>query len=207
MFPQPENTTLITTCLVGTNRGTAYILYDHEADAESAIAHMHEAQLDGAVINVSIVLPRRKLSPPPPLARRGAGIDPRQPMPGHRGPGGGPPFGGRGGRGRRSPPPTSDRSRYPPGSDTYRPRSVSRSRSRSPLPPVGGNRRYDSRSPLYRSRSRSRTPPTRGRGGRGGRGGGRGRNDRDGRRRSPSRGSYDSYDRRSRSRSREWGRR
>ncbi|KAJ3938739.1 uncharacterized protein N0V96_011471 [Colletotrichum fioriniae] len=32
----------------GTNRGTAYILYDTEADAEDAIAHMHEAQLDGA---------------------------------------------------------------------------------------------------------------------------------------------------------------
>ncbi|KAK5655993.1 hypothetical protein OQA88_5131 [Cercophora sp. LCS_1] len=52
----------------GTNRGTAYILYTHEADAESAIAHMHEAQLDGAVINVSIVLPRRKLSPGPARA-------------------------------------------------------------------------------------------------------------------------------------------
>jgi RNA-binding protein with serine-rich domain 1 len=45
--------------IVNTNRGTAYILYVHEADAEAAIAHMHEAQLDGAVINVSIVLPRR----------------------------------------------------------------------------------------------------------------------------------------------------
>ncbi|KAI1140622.1 RNA-binding domain-containing protein [Hypoxylon sp. FL0543] len=31
-----------------TNRGTAYILYVHEADAEAAIAHMHEAVLDGA---------------------------------------------------------------------------------------------------------------------------------------------------------------
>ncbi|KAF5512724.1 RNA-binding protein with serine-rich domain 1 [Colletotrichum aenigma] len=37
----------------GTNRGTAYILYDHEADAEEAIAHMHEAQIDGAVINAT----------------------------------------------------------------------------------------------------------------------------------------------------------
>ncbi|KAK8074518.1 hypothetical protein PG997_009181, partial [Apiospora hydei] len=46
-----------------TNRGTAYILYIHEADAEAAIAHMHEAQVDGATINVSIVLPRRKFSP------------------------------------------------------------------------------------------------------------------------------------------------
>ncbi|GKT69089.1 RNA-binding protein with serine-rich domain 1-A [Colletotrichum tofieldiae] len=32
----------------GTNRGTAYILYETEGDAEEAIAHMHEAQLDGA---------------------------------------------------------------------------------------------------------------------------------------------------------------
>ncbi|KAF7586888.1 hypothetical protein BBP40_008200 [Aspergillus hancockii] len=29
-----------------TNRGTAYILYNDPADAEAAIAHMHEAQLD-----------------------------------------------------------------------------------------------------------------------------------------------------------------
>ncbi|KAF4432471.1 Serine/arginine-rich splicing factor SR45 [Colletotrichum fructicola] len=71
----------------GTNRGTAYILYDHEADAEEAIAHMHEAQIDGAVINVSIVLPRRKLSPPPPMARRGAGYDPRLPALAGRGSG------------------------------------------------------------------------------------------------------------------------
>ncbi|KAJ6000135.1 Serine/arginine-rich splicing factor SR45 [Penicillium waksmanii] len=37
-----------------TNRGTAYILYYDPADAEAAIAHMHEAQLDGAVLNVAI---------------------------------------------------------------------------------------------------------------------------------------------------------
>ena len=55
-----------------TNRGTAYILYSTSAPAESAIAHMHEAQLDGAVIAVSIVLPRRKFSRSPPPARRGA---------------------------------------------------------------------------------------------------------------------------------------
>ncbi|KAH8157057.1 hypothetical protein CIB48_g11190 [Xylaria polymorpha] len=42
----------------GTNRGTAYILYVNETDAEAAIASMHEANLDGAIINVSIVLPR-----------------------------------------------------------------------------------------------------------------------------------------------------
>ncbi|RMD41702.1 hypothetical protein DV735_g3467, partial [Chaetothyriales sp. CBS 134920] len=37
-----------------TNRGTAYILYDHPSGSESAIAHMHEAQLDGAVITIAI---------------------------------------------------------------------------------------------------------------------------------------------------------
>ncbi|KAJ5300561.1 ATP12 ATPase F1F0-assembly protein [Penicillium atrosanguineum] len=39
-----------------TNRGTAYILYYDPADAEAAIAHMHEAQLDGAILNVSIAM-------------------------------------------------------------------------------------------------------------------------------------------------------
>ncbi|KKZ64563.1 hypothetical protein EMCG_00232 [[Emmonsia] crescens] len=52
-----------------TNRGTAYILYYEVADAEAAISHMHEAQLDGAVLNVSIVLPRRTFSRSPPPAR------------------------------------------------------------------------------------------------------------------------------------------
>ncbi|GLA06129.1 hypothetical protein AnigIFM60653_006652 [Aspergillus niger] len=37
-----------------TNRGTAYILYHDPADAEAAIAHMHEAQLDGAMLNFNI---------------------------------------------------------------------------------------------------------------------------------------------------------
>ncbi|KAK6581668.1 hypothetical protein PZA11_005365 [Diplocarpon coronariae] len=41
-----------------TNRGTAYILYTSESDAEAAIAHMHESQIDGAVINVSILQPQ-----------------------------------------------------------------------------------------------------------------------------------------------------
>ncbi|KAI4249192.1 MAG: hypothetical protein L6R40_000650 [Gallowayella cf. fulva] len=54
-----------------TNRGTAYILYANTTDAEAAIAHMHEAQLDGAIISVSVVLPRRKFSRSPPPARRG----------------------------------------------------------------------------------------------------------------------------------------
>ncbi|KAJ5258089.1 hypothetical protein N7524_009645 [Penicillium chrysogenum] len=61
-----------------TNRGTAYILYYDPADAEAAIAHMHEAQLDGAILNVSIVLPRRKFSrSPPPASTRGKGGRPR----------------------------------------------------------------------------------------------------------------------------------
>lgn len=81
-----------------TNRGTAYIIYFDTPDAESAIAHMHEAQVDGAVISVSIVLPRRKFSRSPPPARRGAQLfdrfENRGPSGGYRG---GPPppsFGG-----------------------------------------------------------------------------------------------------------------
>ncbi|KAF7712943.1 Uncharacterized protein PECH_002325 [Penicillium ucsense] len=54
-----------------TNRGTAYIVYYDAADAEAAISHMHEAQLDGVVLNVSIVLPRRNFSrSPPPASNR-----------------------------------------------------------------------------------------------------------------------------------------
>ncbi|KAJ5201595.1 uncharacterized protein N7498_006258 [Penicillium cinerascens] len=61
-----------------TNRGSAYILYYDPADAEAAIAHMHEAQLDGAILNVSIVLPRRTFSrSPPPASNRGNGGRPR----------------------------------------------------------------------------------------------------------------------------------
>ncbi|KAL2134981.1 hypothetical protein VTI74DRAFT_10208 [Chaetomium olivicolor] len=177
----------------GMNRGTAYILYFNEADAQAAITHMHEAQLDGAVINVSIVLPRRKVSPSPPLARRGPRGPPANVRPVLEGAGGRP----AGGRGWRSPAGASGR--YGPRSDNYRPRSVSRSRSRSPLPPPSGSRRYRSRSASYSSRSRSRTPPARG-----GRRGSRNY----GRRRSPSRDSFDSYDgRRSRSRTRSRDRR
>ncbi|KAI9754091.1 MAG: hypothetical protein M1815_005798 [Lichina confinis] len=92
------------------NRGTAYIVYQNPSDAATAIAHMHEAQLDGAVINVSIVLPRRKFSRSPPPARLpnhgpdrygNRGPPPRS---GYRGPP--PPLGGGPGPGRyRSPPP------------------------------------------------------------------------------------------------------
>lgn len=181
----------------GTNRGAAYILYVNEAHAEAAIAHMHEAQLDGATISVSIVLPRRKFSAPPPTATRGANYDPRLPPPGRgpRGPRGPPGFDGGprgrgprgGGRHGRGPPPPSD---------TWRPRSISRSRSRSPVASNRGGR-YRSRSPSY-SRSRSRSPPPpssrRGRGRRYG-------DDYD-RRRSTSRDSYGRRGGRSRSRDR-----
>ncbi|KAI9832719.1 MAG: hypothetical protein M1826_001277 [Phylliscum demangeonii] len=55
-----------------TNKGIAYVFYHASADAEAAIAHMHEGQLDGAIISVSIVLPRRKFSRSPPPVRRAA---------------------------------------------------------------------------------------------------------------------------------------
>lgn len=194
---------------VMTNRGTAYITYDDVSSAESAIANWHEGQVDGAVLHVSIVLPRRRFSRSPPPARRGlppfesrppaapAPYDRRPPPPSYAG-------AARGDR-YRSPPPIRRRSpRHrgygggrpePRDQDSYRPRS--RSRSRSPA---------RSRSRSYESRSRSRSPPRRARGRRESppppaRGGGR-------RRRSPSYSSYSSYSRsRSRSRPRHGGRR
>lgn len=122
----------------GTNRGTAYILYALESEASRAISHMHESQLDGAVISVSVVIPRRRFSPSPPPARRGPGF------------GGG---GMRPGMGR-APEPKRDRrssrgSRGGYRADSYRPRSLSRSRS---------PRKHRSRS---RSYSRSQSPPRR----------------------------------------------
>ncbi|KAL7910137.1 cytochrome P450 [Trichoderma velutinum] len=188
----------------GTNRSTAYILYEHQADAEVAISHMHEAQIDGAIINVSIVLPRRK-SPGPPLARRGANIDPRVPFQSSRG--GGPPsgpLGGGGGGGRRR---FSPSSRYGPRSDVYRPNSLSPARSPGGGPSSrgggGGGSRYRSRSNgSYSSRSRSRSPAPRRRGGGGGNGAGR-YDDRDTRRRSRSR-SFDSDRSASRNRGRNY---
>lgn len=125
-----------------TNRGTAYILYYDPADAEAAIAHMHEAQLDGAVLNVSIVLPRRAFSRSPPPAQSGR-----------------PGFGRSKYRSRhmgRSPPRRYGRNRPVERHDLYRPRSSSRSvtprRSRS----------FSSRSPS-RSPPRRRSPRHRGR--------------------------------------------
>lgn len=145
-----------------TNRGTAYILYHDPADAEAAIAHMHEAQLDGAVLSVSIVLPRKAFS--------------RSPLPqGHRRN-----FGRqRHGRGqlldsrtsRRSPPNRYGRSRPMEKHDIYRPRSLSRSRS-------------PRRSRSFSIGSASASPPRRRTNVRSG-------SPRDRRRRSPSCSSYD----------------
>lgn len=118
---------------------------------------MHEGQVDGATINVSIVIPRQKLSPAPPTARRGANIDPRVPFVGARG--GGP--SGRGGANRRRPSPGGGR--FGGRGDAYRPST--RSRSRSSV--GGGGHRHRSRSHgSVGSRSRSRSPRRRGGGGR-----------------------------------------
>lgn len=108
-----------------TNRGTAYILYHDPADAEAAIAHMHEAQLDGVLLNVSIVLPRRAFSRSPPLEsvrawgrqtnERSKPFDSRpHVLPYSR---------------RSSPPRRYRRAKPTEKHDIYRPRSLSRSRS------------------------------------------------------------------------------
>ncbi|KAE8348830.1 hypothetical protein BDV28DRAFT_142607 [Aspergillus coremiiformis] len=154
-----------------TNRGTAYILYGDPADAEAAIAHMHEAQLDGAVLNVSIVLPRRAFSrsPPPPQGGRGSFGRQRHNR--------GQPFDSCYSRPSPYPPRSSPHSRMfgrnrpMERHDLYRPHSLSRSRS---------PRR--SRSPS--SDPRSASPPRRS-------GQLRSGSPRRGRRRSPSYSSYD----------------
>lgn len=187
------------------NKGIAYILYTDAKYAESAIAHMHEAHLDGAQINVSIVLPRRRFSrtpspkaPPPDrfgeprrfrdgpptrgLPDRGYGRPPPpRASPGYRvgGRRPSPRFAGRG---------AGYRDRYEE-RGVYRPRSISPSRS---PPRRWGKTTYDGR---YRSPSYSRSPPPRRRDYSPHRGGGR--------RRSPSYSSYGSRRSRSRSRSRD----
>ncbi|KAK1811212.1 hypothetical protein LTR12_014417 [Friedmanniomyces endolithicus] len=166
------------------NKGIAYILFTQPSHAESAIAHMHEAQLDGALVNVSIVLPRRRFSRSPPMKRpaldrfgephRLRQVGPPSGMGGMGGMGrggmGGPPMGNMrggdrafGGRGSRASPSYGAGRRSPP------PRYEGRGGSASG---GGGYRdRYDDRD-RYRPRSLSRSPPPRG-----------------GRRRSPSYGS------------------
>jgi RNA-binding protein with serine-rich domain 1 len=142
-----------------TNRGTAYILYYDAADAEMAVSSMHEAQVDGAVLKVSIVLPRRAFSRSPPPARRPAAEDrpfsPRRHPPNH-------------GRNLPGPSRRSPRRHVNGGAsdrhDIYRPRSLSRSpsprRSRASI-------RSDSGSPPRRrshvrrhSRNRRRRSPS-----------------------------------------------
>ncbi|KAK0258171.1 hypothetical protein LTR91_020302 [Friedmanniomyces endolithicus] len=163
------------------NKGIAYILFTQPSHAESAIAHMHEAQLDGALVNVSIVLPRRRFSRSPPMKRpaldrfgephRLRQVGPPSGMGGMgRGGMGGPPMGSMrggdrpyGGRGSRASP------SYGAGRRSPGPRYEGRGGGGSG---GGGYRdRYDDRE-RYRPRSPSRSPPPRG-----------------GRRRSPSYGS------------------
>lgn len=145
------------------------MLYQYRENAEEAIAHMHEGQIDGAVINVSIVLPRRTFSPEPPLARRGANIDPRVPIGAPRGGRGPRGFSGPGGHytgggpGRHRPPSPG---RFGQRVHAYQGPERSRSRSRSPVrsPPRGRSGGYRQRSASfdsYSSRSRSKSPPPR----------------------------------------------
>ncbi|OJJ55794.1 hypothetical protein ASPSYDRAFT_434300 [Aspergillus sydowii CBS 593.65] len=162
------------------NRGTAYILYHDPADAEAAIAHMHEAQFDGAVLNVSIVLPKKAFSrsPPPVLSARGKHGRQRH-LPGRHADNRSPrhsPY-----RQRASSPRAHGRARPMEGHDLYRPRSLSRSRSRSPQDARSFSTRSPSESPHMKRVRAQRDSPRRGR------------------RRSPS---YSSYDYSSRSRSR-----
>jgi len=156
-----------------TNRGIAYVLYTTPNHAEDAIAHMHEAQLDGAMINVSIVLPRRRFSrsPParrPPPNRFGEPHRYREPPPGRSGPdrafGRGPPMRaspGVGG-GRRSPPRRGGRGGgggYRDDDRSYRPRSYSPDCSPPPRRRRSPSYGSKSRSPPPRRRQRDYSPP------------------------------------------------
>lgn len=132
-----------------TNRGTAYIVYYDVADAEAAISHMHEAQLDGAVLKVSIVLPRRTFSRSPPPARR-TGMEGSHSAHGREVLNSGRQSSG---TFRTSPPRRRSPRRYGTGRamdrhDLYRPRSLSRSRS-------------PRRSRSWSLRSMSASPPPR----------------------------------------------
>lgn len=138
-----------------TNRGTAYIVYRNVGDAEIAMSHMHEAQLDGAILKVSIILRRRDFSrsPPPPRNNREDGPRPRSRT-------------GRDSRientrqpldsfqtspARRGSPRRYGSSRGPMDRhDTYRPRT--QSWSRSPRRSRSYSIRSDSRSPVRRRR-------------------------------------------------------
>ncbi|KAG4301522.1 hypothetical protein PCK1_002007 [Pneumocystis canis] len=43
---------------LNTNRGLCYIVYETSNSANAAVSHMHEGQIDGSVISVSIISPR-----------------------------------------------------------------------------------------------------------------------------------------------------
>jgi len=135
----------------GTNRGTAYIVYEEESAAERAFARMHEGWLDGAQLSVSLVVARARMSSrsPPPgasdeAAGSGAGRRSRSASYGRRSP---------------SPPPYRRSSRDRP---RYRSRSPLRG---PPLPPPSSRRPADTyygagvRSGRSFSPSRSRSPP------------------------------------------------
>ncbi|KAL3965036.1 hypothetical protein ACCO45_002040 [Purpureocillium lilacinum] len=117
------------------NRGTAYILYEHQADAELALASLHEGEIDGSIPDGS--------QPASRLARcqHGPSRSPRLPRL--------PPAGGYNNNRRPSPGYSGPRDNAYRGPESYRgadsggPRGGSRYRSRS----------YDS----YSSRSRSRS--------------------------------------------------
>lgn len=55
---------------VQSNRGVSYIEYANRSDAEKAIAHMDNGQLDGKVLVCVFGEPPRRRSPTPPPARR-----------------------------------------------------------------------------------------------------------------------------------------
>lgn len=139
---------------------------------------MHEGEIDGCVVNVSIVLPRGILNTDPPLAARGANIDPRE----RRGNFNHPPGGGY----------SNDR-RGPMGPPTvyhHGPRPNNYGDPSSRVPPAGAGQRSRSRDSYSSLHTKS---PRRGYGGGGG-GGGYDRHD-DYRRQSPPPYGYDNRDR------------
>jgi len=132
------------------NRGTAYIIYETQDEAEEAFKQMHGASLDGATIDVHLVVPRNYMARSPPIRpnnagtaypdRRGSTSGPPRPAPGPdfysppRGPGA-----------RGPPPPHANSSRF-----------NGRFRERSPLgrrPSPQGRRGYA--SPRYRGPPRA----------------------------------------------------
>ncbi|KAL1895339.1 hypothetical protein Cpir12675_003296 [Ceratocystis pirilliformis] len=118
---------------LGVNRGTAYILYFSEEDAEAAITHMHEAQIDSATINVSIVLKGSKFHHMPPQAQLGGSSSSARSGRNRKNNGGGggrvgPPSGPRPGKGSRR------------GADIYRPGDGDKTTNAAPRRAAGNTR-------------------------------------------------------------------